>query len=143
MIRIVLDTSVLISFLLTRGHTISRIMERWESGDIKVIVSPGILGELKMVASDERIAKRLKSGALADLCRSLQKDAFVVTGELELPGVTPDPEDDMVVACAVEGEADCIVTRDHHLLDLEEYARIPILSPEEFVFPQGMRRDEP
>lgn len=138
MTRIVLDTSVLISFLLTRGHTISRIMERWESGDIKVIVSPGILGELKRVASDERIAKRLKSGALADLCRTLQKDALVVAGELELPGVTPDPEDDMVVACAVEGGADCIVTRDRHLLDLEEYARMPILSPEEFVFPQRM-----
>lgn len=133
MTRIVLDTSVLISFLLTRGSTISRILDRWESGDIEVVVSPGIIEELKRVAAEKRIAGKLKPGALDDLLQSLQEGALLIPGQLELPGATPDPGDDMVIACAVEGEASYIITRDPHLLGLREYEGILILDPEQFV----------
>lgn len=133
MTRVVLDTSVLISFLLTRGPSISKILDWWESGDIEVVVSPGIIEELRRVAAEERIAGKLKPGALDDLLQSLQEGALLIPGELELPGATPDPGDDMVVACAVEGGANYIVTRDSHLLGLREYEGILILSPEQFI----------
>lgn len=133
MTRIVLDTSVLISFLLTRGPTISKILDWWESGDVEVVVSPGIIEELKRVAAEKRIAGKLKPGALDILLQSLQRDALLIPGELELVGATPDPKDDMVIACAVEGEANYIITGDHHLLSLREYEGILILDPAQFV----------
>jgi len=39
----------------------------------------------------------------------------------------------MVVACAVEGNAGYIVTRDQHLLRMGAYQDIVVVSPEEFV----------
>lgn len=53
--------------------------------------------------------------------------------------VQADPEDDVFLLCAVVAEAEYIVSGDHHLLDLEEYADIPILTVDDFLdreFPQ-------
>lgn len=130
--RVVLDTSVLVSFLLTRGRVISAIIEQWETGRLEVIVSPQLIAELRRVAEDERLATRLWPGALEVLLRALTGNAEVVAGELELPGVTEDPDDDMVVACAVEGNAAYIITRDQHLLRMGAYGDIVVVSPEEF-----------
>ena len=47
--------------------------------------------------------------------------------------VERDPEDDNIIIAAVEGKADCIVSGDRHLQDLDSYEDIPILSPSEFV----------
>lgn len=46
----------------------------------------------------------------------------MTAGELTLPGVTADPRDDHVVACAVEGHAQYLVNTDDHLLSLVTYA---------------------
>lgn len=67
------------------------------------------------------------------MLEALEKDAIRTPDNLELPGVTPDPDDDAVVACAVEGNADVIVSRDAHLLDLRAYQGICIVEPAEFV----------
>jgi hypothetical protein len=37
------------------------------------------------------------------------------------------------VSCAVEGNADIIVSRDAHLLGLKEYEGIRVVEPAEFV----------
>jgi len=131
--RVVLDTSVLVSFLLTRGRVISVIIEQWEVGELEVIVSPQLIAELRRVAEDERLATRLRPGALEVLLGALTENAEVVAGELELSGVTEDPDDDMVVACAVEGNAAYIITRDQHLLRTGTYRDIVVVSPEELV----------
>lgn len=47
--------------------------------------------------------------------------------------VQADPEDDVFLLCAVVAEAEYIVSGDHHLLDLEEYADIPILTVDDFL----------
>ena len=52
---------------------------------------------------------------------------------LKLTVVERDPEDDNIIIAAVEGKADCIVSGDRHLQDLDSYEDIPILSPSEFV----------
>ena len=135
--RVVLDTSVLVSFLLTRGHIISIIIEQWETGSLEVVVSPQLIAELRRVAEDGRLATCLRPGALEVLLRALTENAEVVAGELELPGVTEDPDDDMVVACAVEGNAAYIITRDQHLLRMGTYRDIVVVSPEEFVAAGG------
>jgi putative PIN family toxin of toxin-antitoxin system len=131
--RVVLDTSVLVSFLLTRGRVISAIIEQWETGRLKVIISPKIMAELRHVVEDERLASRLRPRALEVLLRALTENAEMVAGELELLGVTEDSDDDMVVACAVEGNAAYIITRDQHLLRMGTYRDIVVVSPEEFV----------
>jgi putative PIN family toxin of toxin-antitoxin system len=56
-----------------------------------------------------------------------------------LSGVVRDPNDDMIVACAVAASADYVVSRDHDLLSLESYDGITMITPEAFM---AVLRDE-
>jgi predicted nucleic acid-binding protein len=57
-----------------------------------------------------------------------------VAGEARLAGAVPrDPNDDMVIACAVKAKADYIVTRDRDLLVLDKYRTIAMTTPEHFA----------
>lgn len=57
-----------------------------------------------------------------------------VAGEARLAGaVSRDPNDDMVIACAVKAKADYIVTRDRDLLVLDKYRTIAMTTPEHFA----------
>jgi uncharacterized protein len=47
--------------------------------------------------------------------------------------VERDPNDDMVIACALAGEADDVVTRDKDLLSLGAYGGIRMVTPRQFL----------
>jgi predicted nucleic acid-binding protein len=57
----------------------------------------------------------------------------VVTDLPLVTGVVRDPNDDMVVACALAANADFIVTRDKDLLSLGTYEGIRIVTPRQFL----------
>lgn len=61
-----------------------------------------------------------------------QADVFVNPDSTEAV-VTADPDDDVVIACAVAGSADYIVSGDRHLLDMGEHAGIRIVRPTTFL----------
>jgi hypothetical protein len=50
-----------------------------------------------------------------------------------IEGVSPDPEDDKFLECALELGASCIASGDSDLLELESYMGIPILTPRELL----------
>ena len=51
----------------------------------------------------------------------------------KVSAIKDDPEDDRILECALECNADCIVTQDNHLLKLREFQNIAILTPQEFA----------
>ena len=57
----------------------------------------------------------------------------MVPGDYEVSGGSPDPDDDKFLACALEAQADCIVTGDPDLLNLGRYQGVDILKPGEFL----------
>ena len=56
-----------------------------------------------------------------------------VSGELALKGIAPDPGDDKIISCAIERDADFIVTGDKALQQLKEYRGIKIINAEQFI----------
>lgn len=61
-------------------------------------------------------------------------EAIELAEPLDVPSVVPnDPDDDHVLACALAAKADLIVSGDRHLLALNRYQNIPIVSPAEAV----------
>ncbi len=134
-IRAVLDTNVLVSGLVAEGGAPRRIVDAWLEGRFTLVVSPYLLEELLHVLTYPRIASRirLEEEDLEVLLEALVSRAEVTEGALSLPGVTRDPKDDPVVACAWEGEADYIVSGDQDLLVLGRYRNIRVVSPHEFV----------
>lgn len=78
------------------------------------------MAELLDVLAREKFATRLSQANLApiNIVRELRRLAFIVA-PINVPRVIiGDPDDDHVLACAVEAQADMIVSGDKHLLDL-------------------------
>ena len=134
-VRAVLDTNVLISGLVAGQGTPRQILDAWVEGRFTLVTSLYLVEELAHVLSYPRIAKRLRisSEEVETLLAALLSQAVVVPGHLCLPGVTRDSKDDAVVACAKEGQADCIVSGDQDLLVLGEYEGIQVVTPRQFM----------
>jgi len=134
-IRAVLDTNVLVSGLVAEHGPPRRVLDAWLEGRYNLVTSLYLVEELIHVLSYPRIARRLclDEEELAAILAALLSKAEVTPGYLCLPGVTRDPKDDAVVACAKEGDADYIVSGDQDLLVLGEYEGIRVVTPHRFV----------
>jgi len=129
---VVLDTNLLVGYLLTQGKTITRIIDYWENGDIIVVVSPAIVEELAEVVQRPRLRQHM-TGDPQVIINLLLSDAIQTRGDLAFPGASRDPKDDKFLACAVEGEAAYLVSGDEDLLSLKQFRDVLIVSPADFV----------
>ncbi len=59
--------------------------------------------------------------------------AVTTKGLYSIDGITEDPKDDMFIACALEGKADYIVSRDPHLRNLKHFQGIQIIDASTFI----------
>lgn len=94
------------------------------------------MAEIRATLAYPRIRRKvpITDNDVANLIALLEGDALVVAGEADTGGAIPDdPQDEMVLACAVDGLADLIVSGDRHLLDLGEYRGIPLVAASEFL----------
>jgi putative PIN family toxin of toxin-antitoxin system len=140
-IKAVLGTNVLVSNLVSQHGPPRHALDAWLEGHYTLVTSLYLVEELIHVLSYPRIARQihLEEDELAAILAALLSQAEVTPGRLRLPGVTrdpggdPHPKDDAVVACAVEGEADYIVSGDQDLLVLGRYETIQVVTPRQFV----------
>lgn len=138
MMRVVLDTNVWVSAILTPGRPPAKILEFALTGRMRLLISPAIIREIARVFQYPKVKKALKkhqitSQEMEDVILKLLKVAVITPGEILAAGVSGDPADDMVIACALEGKADCIISGDHHLTDLNNYQGIKIVDPATFL----------
>ena len=134
LLRVVLDTNVYISGTILSRGTPFEILEAWRRQAYVLITSEAIIAEIERVLHYPRIRDRYTVSAqdVERLVESLRADALVIPGDYEVSSVSPDSDDDKFLACALEAQADCIVTGDPDLLDLGCYQGIDILKPREF-----------
>jgi putative PIN family toxin of toxin-antitoxin system len=134
-IKAVLDTNVLVSSLVSQHGPPRHALDAWLEGHYTLVISLYLVEELIHVLSCPRIARQvhLEEDELAAILAALLSQAEVTPGRLRLPGVTRDPKDDAVVACAVEGEADYIVSGDQDLLVLGRYETVQVVTPRQFA----------
>ena len=133
-LKIVPDSNVIISGSLWRGPS-SRVFDYARAGNVIVCASPLILEECVQVLRDERFAAFLKAHRTSpdELVRAFEKIAAILP-DVVLPGVVADdPNDNIILGCAAAHGADYIVSGDHHLQDLREFAGMTIVSPRQFV----------
>jgi putative PIN family toxin of toxin-antitoxin system len=100
------------------------------------VISPEIIAEIRATLDYPRIRRKylITDEQVERLIAVLEQDALVVSGEVNTSGVIPDdPDDDKILACAVDGMVDLIVSGDRHLLALGEYKVISIITAREFL----------
>jgi putative PIN family toxin of toxin-antitoxin system len=136
MLRVVLDTNVFVSSLLSRKGAPSKVLDEWRAGKYLLVTSPSIISEIRRVLTAPRIKKKYRLGEeeIERLIDLLKREAVIVPGSPGVEGViTRDPEDHKFLACALDAGADLIVSGDRHLLDLGEHRGIPIITVQEFM----------
>lgn len=125
--RILLDTNVLIAAFVSRG-TCSELVEHCVRNH-SLISSVPLLAELEEKLSGKLGFSRQETRDAINLLRGVM--TLVEPVPLDQP-VCRDPDDDSVLAAAVTGECNCVVTGDKDLLVLEQFQRIPIVTPADF-----------
>ena len=136
MLRVVLDTNVFVSSLLSTEGPPAQLLNAWREGRYMLVTSPQIIAEIVEVLESPRISKKylIRQKDIENLVDLLKTDAVLVPGQGAAKGSVPrDPRDEMFLACAIDANADCIVSGDRHLLDLQSYRDIPILTVKEFA----------
>lgn len=121
--RALLDTNVIISYLLTphRESAPRIVLEAALDGVFTLLVADAILAELARRASTKPyLAQRITPDDLDRLIRALGTVAIRIPAITDaIPAVGRDPKDDYLLAYAVVGRADYLVTGDQDLLSLE------------------------
>ena len=141
-LRAVLDTNVVIAAHLSKNprSPTRELIRRWRQGEFIQLYSAETLVELreKLVAKD--VEAQSASEYVADLL--LAGERVEVTKDDVKPVVAADPDDDLILACAVKGRADYLVTYDPHLLTLgDEYEGVRICDGLHFLY--AVRGDVP
>jgi putative PIN family toxin of toxin-antitoxin system len=135
-LRVVLDTNVFVSSLLSTEGPPAQLLNAWREGRYMLFTSPQIIAEIVEVLESPRISKKylIQQKDVENLVDLLKTDAVLVPGQAAVKGSVPrDPRDEMFLACAIDANADCIVSGNRHLLDLQSYRDIPILTVKEFA----------
>ncbi len=133
--RVVIDTNVIVSALISPGGTPRLIVRHWEAGRFSLVVSNDLLTEYGEVLRRPRISARhgRSHAQLKKIVRSFgQVGILVVTGSQERV-VPTDPGDDMLFACAVAGGASYVVSDDAAVHAVREYQGIRVLSSQTFL----------
>jgi len=117
--RVVLDTNVLISALLLENSPPARLITAWRRGAFTLLSAELQFEELRRATRYPRIRERLRPALAGSLVNELKGVAEIVE---TLPSIelSPDPYDNFLLAIAVAGQADYLVSGDRRgLLDLE------------------------
>jgi len=126
-VRVVFDTNVLYSAFAAKGFCEEVLDEA--AGDCVTIWSNPLKQELELL-----LARRHKIGPATEAALAAYADLCEFVEPLPLPArVCRDKDDDIVLATAVAGKANVIVTGDDDLLALKKFRDIRILSPRQFL----------
>lgn len=129
-LHVVLDTNVFISALHFPESALAILWRLLLEGKYRLILSPSIIEETAAILRgrflwhEEEIQNTLKL---------LVKKAGIVRVDTVLDVVPDDPKDNHILACALAGKVDVIVSGDKDLLRLKEYEGIPIIRPMDFL----------
>lgn len=135
MLKVVVDSNVLVSgTILSRGHPFE-ILEAWRRGEFVLVTSREMLAEVEAVLRRSKIFEkyRLTEDLVARLLVALEHDAMVVEAGPIVPLPDVEPHDVKFLACAEAGAADYLVTGDRALLKLRTFRETRIVDPATFT----------
>ena len=133
--RCSLDANVLVSGILSPKGAPAKVLTAWQAEQFHLVLSEAVLDKINRVLHYPRIVTRHRwsEERLQGFIEDLAHLAIMTSGAAYLAVIAEDPPDDRYLECAIEGEADYIVSGDQHLLDLGEYQGIGILTPRAFL----------
>ena len=135
MIKVVLDTNVVVSAYLVPAGKPAEILLLARKGKLNIFLSREIVDEIKQTLLSPKLKKihRNTPNQISLFIRAFSKVATVTPGKKSVDFIKDDPDDNKILACALEGRVDYIVSGDHHLTDLKSFQSISIVNPHMFL----------
>ena len=131
--KIVVDTNVVLSGLLWRGPP-NQILKWAREGILEILACEETTAELRRALRYKRFSKRmsaLETTPAEVLAYYMNLVLFVPTPEIIPEQIIEDPFDNLFLALASDNRARLIISGDKHLLELEEYQRLQMVTPSE------------
>ena len=126
--RVILDTNILCSALLTPGGPTDKLYRAWREGRFVLLTSEQQLEEFRRVTRYPRLRRFIEAAAAGAMHNELRRLAVLIE---KLPAVdaSSDPADNFLLSMAQAGEANLLVTGDKHdLLGLGTFQRTRIVT---------------
>ena len=131
--RLVIDTNVLISALLSGQSLPALLVALWQQRQFELLMLAEQLDEIRRVTRYPKLRVRLRPDLAGRLINEMQHKSLMID---KLPSVilSPDSDDNHLLALAEAGDADFLITGDNRdLLAMERYAGTRILSVRAFL----------
>ena len=141
-LRAVFDTNVFVSAALSRSPTspTRELFRRWLAGEFVLVVSQALAAEV----IEKLLQHQIELDQITELIANLERLAeWATVSAQDIPAmIATDPDDDAILACAVIGQADYLVTYDPHFDVLNgEYHGVKITRALPFLW--AVRGDRP
>ncbi len=127
--KVVLDTNVYVSAIGWKGAS-HEIFNNCINGDLKLFLSADIFDEIKRVLNYPKF--NFTQMEIEEFLGQILEIGNLVETEINIEIIRDDPSDNKFLECATTVEADYIISRDPHLLNIKEFKGIKIMSPEVF-----------
>jgi len=129
MIRVVIDTNVVVSALLHASSVPEAVVNLAVSGSVQWVASKPILAEYATVLSRPRLA--IDSARAADAMMRIRMAVSLVVPTVAVDAAS-DPDDNVFLECADAGDADYLVTGNTRHFP-EVWRKTRVVTPREFI----------
>ncbi len=130
--RVILDTNVLVSYIVWPGATIVKVVGFAFSPKAQMLTSHATYDEVQRKLAQFIARRAISPDKVEILLAALNASARWIS-ILQHVEICRDPNDDKFLSLAMNGEADYLVTGDQDLLVLKKIGRTKILTPADFI----------
>ena len=128
--RIIIDTNLWISFLITNDYT--KLDEIILSGNAILVFSQELLDEFLAVAKRPKFRRFFSLADIEELLETISDYADLVKVKTPI-NVCRDPKDNFLLALSIDGRADFLLTGDNDLLELSKIGETTIVTISDFL----------
>ena len=134
-VRVTADANLLASGALRMRSDAApvRLIDTWRDGGFTLILSDPLLAEVERTLTNRYFTQRLPATDRHDFLALLRRRAVITPLTVTVTGIATHPEDDLVLAAALSGGAQFVVTGDYKLLTLKTYQGLILVSVHEFL----------
>lgn len=130
--RVVLDTNIFLSALISPHGYPDTIYRAWRAAKFELVTSVHQLAELRRASRYPKFKNILQPARVGTMINNLNR--AIVLDKLTITHETDDPNDAFLISMSIAGEADYLVTGDHRagLLQKRKIERTMIVTPTVF-----------
>lgn len=136
--RAVIDTTLLATGMLGTNYSSPPrlIYDVWlRKQPFILLTSENQLNEVKRTLHKPYFRERVSASKIGRHVNFIRERAELIDPYSSVEGIATHPEDDKIIAIAIDGKADYLVTSDKHLLQADvEGSKVKIVSPKQFLY---------